>query len=325
MKTSADKSILSITRIFDAPREEVWKAWTDPEHFKRWWGPKNFTTPVSKIDFRVGGKYLNSMRSPEGQEYWSTGIYREIVPFERIVCSDSFADEKGNVVPAAHYGMGGDWPLELLVTVTFEDAGGKTRMTLRHEGIPEGTMSEQTRAGWNESFDKLAESLLLDTGLTKFMVEPGKQELVITRIIDAPRDVVFKAITDPSLIPEWWGPKRFVTTVDKMDVRPGGVWRFVQKDGSGNLYAFKGVYHDVLAPERLVYTFEFEGMPGHVMLESVTFEDLGNKTKMIDKVIYQSVEDRDGMLREGMKEGAMETMDRFTALVTKVQVSKKAA
>jgi uncharacterized protein YndB with AHSA1/START domain len=127
---------LVITRIFDAPRDIVWKAWTDPERVKRWWGPKNFTAPVCKIDLRAGGAYLYCMRSPEGQDYWSTGVYREIVPPQRIVCTDSFADEKGNPVPASHYGMGGDWPSELLVTVTFEEHEGKTKFTLRHVGIP---------------------------------------------------------------------------------------------------------------------------------------------------------------------------------------------
>lgn len=149
---------LFISRIFDAPRELVWKAWTDPQHIQRWWGPKDFTAPASKIDFRVGGKYLFCMRSPEGKDYWSTGVYREIIPLERIVCTDSFADEQGNVVPATYYGMSPDFPLEMLVTVTFEDQAGKTRMTLKHTNLPAGAMSEQTGAGWNESFDKLAES-----------------------------------------------------------------------------------------------------------------------------------------------------------------------
>jgi uncharacterized protein YndB with AHSA1/START domain len=125
----------------------------------RWWGPKGFTSPVSKIDLRVGGAYLSCMRSPEGQDFWSTGVYREIVPLERIVCTDSFADEKGKVVPASHYGMSEAWPLELLVTVTFEENGGKTKMTLRHAGIPAGQMRDLTEAGWKESFDKLAEVL----------------------------------------------------------------------------------------------------------------------------------------------------------------------
>jgi uncharacterized protein YndB with AHSA1/START domain len=150
---------LVITRIFDAPRDLVWRAWTDPDETKKWWGPKNFTAPVSQIDFRVGGKYLNCMRSPEGQDFWSTGIYKEIIPGKKIVATDSFADAEGNVVPAAHYGMSADLPLELEVTVTFEEKDGRTLMTLRHVGIPEGEMKDLTSAGWNESFDKLAESL----------------------------------------------------------------------------------------------------------------------------------------------------------------------
>ena len=158
-RSNAAKSVivedLVLTRVFDAPREAVWKAWTDPKRFMRWWGPKGFTSPACKIDLRVGGKYLYCMRSPEGEEYWSTGVYREIVPLERIVCTDSFADEKGDVVPASHYGMQGEWPLDLLVTVTFEEDGSKTKMTLRHVGLPPGVISD-CGAGWNGSFDKLA-------------------------------------------------------------------------------------------------------------------------------------------------------------------------
>ena len=154
-----DQQQLTITRIFDAPRESVWKAWTDPEWAMRWWGPEHFTAPVCRIDLRVGGAYLFCMRSPEGQDFWSTGTYREIVPLERLVCTDSFADEKGNVVPASHYGMVGDFPLELLVTVALEEQDGKTTMTLTHAGFPEGEIREMAAAGWNGSFDKLAEAV----------------------------------------------------------------------------------------------------------------------------------------------------------------------
>jgi uncharacterized protein YndB with AHSA1/START domain len=148
---------LVITRVFDAPRERVWKAWTEPELCMRWWGPKGFTCPVCRIDLRVGGTYFNCMRSPEGQDYWSTGVYREIVPPERVVCTDCFADEKGNIVPATHYGMSADFPLEMLVTVTFEEQDGKTRLTLKHAGLPPGKDMEDCREGWSQSFDKLAE------------------------------------------------------------------------------------------------------------------------------------------------------------------------
>jgi uncharacterized protein YndB with AHSA1/START domain len=150
---------LIITRVFDAPRELVWKAWTEPERLRRWWGPKGYTTPVCLVDLRVGGKYLICMRSPDGQDTYLTGVYLKIDPPNEIAYTDSFADEQGNVVSAAHYGMSADFPLELHVTVTFEDQGGKTKMTLRHAGFPAGEVSDQAGAGWNESFDKLAESL----------------------------------------------------------------------------------------------------------------------------------------------------------------------
>lgn len=157
--TPATKEALVLTRVFDAPVELVWKAWSEPDRMKQWWGPEGFTAPAVKIDFRVGGVFLGCMRSPDGQEFWSTGTYREIEPMTRIVTTDHFADPEGNIVPATYYGMGEDVPLEMLVTVTFEDLGGKTRMTLRHEGLPAGEMREGAGNGWSTSFDKLAASL----------------------------------------------------------------------------------------------------------------------------------------------------------------------
>ncbi len=154
-----DPKTLTIVRIFQAPREKVWQAWTSPEQVKKWWGPKGFSTPEAKIDLRVGGQYLFCMCSPEGKDFWNTGFYQEIVPMEKIVCTDSFSNEKGEIVPASAYGMAENWPEVLKVTVTFEDEGAATKMTLRHEGLPEGEMKEATSGGWKELFDKLAASL----------------------------------------------------------------------------------------------------------------------------------------------------------------------
>lgn len=156
---AADENELTITRVFDAPCDLLWKAWTEPERVMRWWGPKGFTSPICKIDLRIGGSYLFCMLSPDGEDFWSTGVYREIVPPAKIVCTDSFADEDGNVVPATYYDMGDDFPLELQITITFEEHDGKTKMTLLHAGLPSGAMKDATAQGWNESFDKLAESL----------------------------------------------------------------------------------------------------------------------------------------------------------------------
>jgi uncharacterized protein YndB with AHSA1/START domain len=148
-------------------------------------------------------------------------------------------------------------------------------------------------------------------GKLNVIAEPGTYEILMTRDFNAPRELVFKALCDPKLIPQWWGPGKYKTVVDQMDVRKGGIWRYVQRDDDGNEWAFHGVYHDISAPDRMVYTFEFEGMPGHVLMETVTFEEHDGKTRLTDSAVFQSVADRDGMLQSGMESGASEGWDRF--------------
>ena len=163
----------------------------------------------------------------------------------------------------------------------------------------------------------------IETGETRLTVEPGEQEITITRVFDAPRERVFEANTDPDRIPEWWGPRRYTTVVDEMDARPGGTWRFINRDSEGNEYAFHGVYHDVVAPERIVQTFEFEGAPGHVSLETARFEDVDGKTRLTVQDVFQSVADRDAMVESGMEEGARETWERLAELVEKSETEKE--
>jgi uncharacterized protein YndB with AHSA1/START domain/predicted enzyme related to lactoylglutathione lyase len=148
-------TMVYISRLFNADLADVWEAWTEPEHVKEWLAPKNYTAPVVKMDLQVGGSYLNSMKSSGGDEVWSTGVYREVVPEEKIVSTDSFADSDGNVVPASHYGMTEDWPMELAITVTFREEDGATRLTIEHQGFPDHNNSAMAEAGWQESLDKL--------------------------------------------------------------------------------------------------------------------------------------------------------------------------
>jgi uncharacterized protein YndB with AHSA1/START domain len=156
---AGDGTSISITRIFDAPRERVWQEWTNPDLYMCWWGPKDFTAPYARFDLHEGGKFLSCMRGPDGKDYWDTGIFREIREPNRIVYTDSFADEKGNVVPASYYGFKGDTPLEMEVELTLEDVGGKTRLTLEHCGFTDAEMASQAREGWGQSFDKLSSCL----------------------------------------------------------------------------------------------------------------------------------------------------------------------
>jgi uncharacterized protein YndB with AHSA1/START domain len=318
-KSVKSKDIV-ITRVFDAPRELVWKAWTEPKRFKRWWGPTGYSCPSAKIDARVGGMYLAAMRSPEGQDIWSTGTYSEVVEPEILAMTDSFADEKGKIVPASHYKMPGEFPMELHVSVSFEEHGNQTTMTLKHLGMPADSADDATN-GWNQSFDKLADDIhneIFDQMKTLVLAEPGKHAVTIIRVQDAPRDMVFRVQTDPELFPQFWGPERFTTRVEKMEVRKGGVWRVIQRDAEGKEYAFNGVYHEV-SPERIIDTWEWEGMPGHVLLETITFEEAEGKTKLTNVSVFQSVDDRDGMYRAGMVEGSEVTMDRMAKLLKKMR------
>lgn len=149
----------------------------------------------------------------------------------------------------------------------------------------------------------------------KFFIEPGKQEILSSCEFDAPRELVYRLYTDPALMPQWWGPSYLTTEVEVIEVRPGGRWRVVQRAPDGGEHPFNGVYHLVKAPEKLIYTFEYEGEPEHVMLNTVTFEEKDGKTLLLEQSVFQSVADRDGMAATDMESGARESMERLEKLI----------
>ena len=147
---------------------------------------------------------------------------------------------------------------------------------------------------------------------------PTDRDIRVERIFEAPRERVFAVMTDPELIPEWWGPRRYTTRVDQMDVRPRGDWRFVCRDEDGSEEGFRGSYREVTPPERIVQTFEWEPMAGYVSLETMTLEDIGEgRTKVTTVSIFFTTEERDGMLNSGMEEGLNETYERLDELLAR--------
>ena len=153
---------------------------------------------------------------------------------------------------------------------------------------------------------------------------PSATEILLSRDFDAPRALVFKAFTDPALIPRWWGPRAYTTRVDKMDLRPGGVWRYVHgsPDGAEDEHGFHGEYVEIVPLERIVYTFEWEGLPGHVVTDTAVFSDLPDgKTRLNVTSHFASAADRDGMLQSGMETGASESYDRMAELLVTLQSS----
>ena len=146
----------------------------------------------------------------------------------------------------------------------------------------------------------------------------GDRQFLVERVFDAPRDRVFAAYTDPELIIQWYGPHGTEMTVDKMDARTGGDWRFVLRNPDGTETAFRGTYREVTPPERIVQTWEWEGMPGYVSLESATFEDLGDRTKVSTVATFYTQEERDGLLGSGMERGMNETYERLDQLLERL-------
>ena len=155
-------------------------------------------------------------------------------------------------------------------------------------------------------------------GKTQIIAEPGKQELFIIREFDAPRELVFRAHVDPDIFVKWIGPRDMTMEIDIFESRNGGTYRYINRDKNGNVYAFRGVNHEVLPPERIINTFEFEMWQGHVALGTLKLEELpGNRTKLVSQSVFQSVEDRDGMIRGGMEGGVNDGYERLDEILAR--------
>lgn len=307
-----------ITRVLNAPRELVFKVWTEPKHIEQWWGPKGFTTRVDEIDLRPGGTWRYVMCSPDGTEYPVKGVFREVVPPERIVTSDEFDEGFEQLVKA-------DLPSGIIVaTAIFEDLGDKTRLTLRimHPTAEDRRKHEEMGviAGWNSSFDCLDEVLVKMVanqghGLTLTLL--SDREIVATRVFHAPRRLVFEAWTKPEHVKRWYGGYRSMTLpVCEIDLRVGGTWRYVLDDPSnGTDLGFSGEYREIVQPERLVSTERYEWIANSDHIVTLTLTEQDGKTTLHLHVQYPSVEQRDGDLQSGMEVGMRETLNRLEELL----------
>ncbi len=433
-----------ITREFEAPRDLVFQAWTNPRHLAQWWGPKGFTNPVCEWDVRPGGKIYDIMRAPNGDEYPMGGEFREIVAPERLVFTSGALDKKGKML------------FEFLHTATFAEQNGKTRLTLRSrvvsttadaaryiggfemgmtmslerlgahlaqktepliverifdapasliwaalttregiarwsfsdlsafkpepgfefsftgekdgrkflhrckitEAIPEKRLAYRWRYEGHAgdslvSFDLFAEGTktrvrLTHLGLETFPPAPdfarenfelgwtsligsslkefveqaaAARQIVISRVFDAPRELVWEAWTDPGQVVKWWGPDGFTTTIEKMDVRPGGVWQHVMHGPDGTNYPNKSVFVEVVKPERIVYTHGGgrEGGPGVHFEATWTFEAIADgRTRLTIRQLFPSAADRERIVKEfGAIEGGKQTLARLAEHLAK--------
>lgn len=325
-----------ITRTFDAPRELVFKAWTDAERLARWWGPKEFTWVSGKVDLRPGGMFHYCMRSPNGQEMWGKFVYREVAKPERIVFVNSFSDEKGGTVRAP---FNANWPLEILNTLTLTENEGRTKLTLR--GYPTGATEAERKTfeeafksmeqGFGGTFDQLAGYLRKTSEearvprKTSFIAEAGKPTIVMKRVFDAPRKLVFEAWTNPEHVSRWMlGPSGWTMPVCEIDLRPGGAWHFVWQHSKGEKMEMRGVYREIVPPERLVAT-ESWGGDWPETVNTLTLAEEDGKTTITQTMLFPSVEARDRAAKSGMEEGVEPSFNRLADVLATMAASGKAA
>lgn len=292
----ASKEIV-IERLFDAPRERVFDVFTKPEHIQKWWGPKMCSAPVTEFEARAGGKLFFVMREPDGVTHCDTGVVHEITPPSRLVFALHWANEKRERISPTAAGVPGTWAEDILFDVTFSAEGPRTRVTIRLSGLaPE--WSGTSIAVFKTQLAKLAYAVADDMRVEA----TGEREIVITRTFNAPRALVYEALTKAEHIRNWWGPRQYGAVSAVADFHPGGRYRYAQRGPDGEV-AFSGEVREA-SPERIVYVEEYEAMPGHAALVTVTLNERGGKTVMTLRSVYQSKEDRDAVIASDMEWGA---------------------
>jgi uncharacterized protein YndB with AHSA1/START domain len=295
-----DSKEVTLTRIIDAPADLVFDAWTKGEHLQRWYAPDGFTVPSATADARDGGAFELVMRNPDGMDFPLWGTFRELDRPRRLVI-DATAAAGPDRQPA----------LRSVTTVTLLDQGGKTEITVHEQAeplIPEAVMMlAGMELGLTQSLRHLDDLL---TGAFD-------RQISITRMIEAPREVVFAAWMSDEHLSQWWGPNGFTLTTDEIDVRPGGRWLFTMHGPDGVDYPNEIVYEEVVRPE--IITFE-HGAPGRddpSFRGVITFDDFMGNTVLTMRSVFQTKEHMDDVVeRVGAIEGGNQTLDRLVGYVT---------
>jgi len=310
-----DREIVA-TRIFNAPRDLVFQVWTDPKHIGNWWGPKGFVTTTFKMDVKPGGVWRFVMHGPDGRDYENKITYLEVVKPERLV-----------------YKHGGDKdvePVNFQVAATFEPQGEKTKLTMRMTFPSAAARDYVVKTygavdGLNQTLDRLGEQLP--------KIGTAYEEFVISRVFDAPRDLVWKAWTERDRLMQWFGPKGFTMSQAKLDFRPGGMLHYCLSGPEGKEMWGKFVYREIIPPQRLVWMHSFSDEKGGLtrhpfssdwpreMLTTVTFAEHEGKTTVTVRwtPINATEAERESFQnnREGMKMGWTGTFDQLAEYLAK--------
>jgi uncharacterized protein YndB with AHSA1/START domain len=286
---------VTATRIFDAPRALVWRAFTDPDHLKHWWGPNGFTCTFHEFDLRPGGAWNFIMHGPDGKDYENEWVFVAVDWMQRIVIDHT------------------NFPRHRL-TMRFEDVdGGKTKLTFQQvfESLDDyEKIKPVALPGLKQNLDRWAAHLP--------QIDPNRRELTIRRTFAAPRALVWQAWTDPKQLAKWWGPHGFTNPVCEIDLRPGGAIHIVMRAGDGTDYPMRGEFREIVPPERLVFTnypVDDEGRQLIDGLTTVTFVEHEGTTEMTLQTRATGLSPIAINMIAGMAAGWGQSIERLAALV----------
>ena len=303
---------LNLTRVVAVPRRLVFQLWTDPQHVAQWWGPHGFTNPVCQLDARPGGAIRIDMRGPDGTVYPMSGRYRDIVAPERLVFTSAALDAAGQPL------------FEVLTTATFAEQGGQTTVTVQAHVVEATDAADPylagMDAGWTQSLERLADYAEAvgargNAGRPEDTSAETDLGIMISRVLAAPRELVWEAMSDPLRLAHWWGPRGFTTTIERLDFRAGGVWKQIMHGPDGADYPNKSVFMEVVPQERVVYFHGGgrEGGTGVHFVATWTFAALeAGRTLLTVCLECASAADRDVLVREFRAiEGGTQTLEKL--------------
>jgi len=294
-----------ITREYDAPRELVWLACTDAKHLAQWWGPRGFSAPVCEWDAQPGNKIHVVMLAPDGARYPMGGEFLEVVPPEKLVTMTGALDDRGEMM------------FEFQHILTLVEQEGKTKLTMRSRLVKVVAPDAAKyiggfEAGMTQSLERLAE----------LVSSSDDREIVISRDFNAPRELVWEAMTNPKHVVNWWGPRGFSTTIEKMDFRVGGEWKHIMRGPDGVNYPNHSVFTEIVTPERIVFEHggKREGGPGVSFVSTWSFEKLtADKTRVSIRMIFPTAANRDFVVKEfGAIEGGKQTLEKLGEYLAKM-------
>jgi uncharacterized protein YndB with AHSA1/START domain len=308
---------LKITRVFDAPRELVWKAWTDPEMAMEWMGPRGFLATEFETSVEIGGRWHMKMvgRVPATNDPVTLvqgGVIKEIRPPELLVYTFAWQPRASVGLPESPY-------KENVVTVRLEAQGEKTVMHFTQ--APFATESERDghTGGWNSAFDRFAEFMLAEQPDRVADPEEVPAELHLKRFLAAPRELVFDAWTKPEMVEEWWGPHGFTTTVEELEAQRGGAIRFVM-EGHGIKHTMSGRFLEFYPQRSFHFTAAVPDANGEVLFEnwtSVYLEDAEGGTVVYVDVHITRSRPEAAIYLKGMSTGWSQHLDKLAAFVTR--------